>query len=255
MANLNSGTSGYPAALDTSPDLTDGSSGDEIVSAHQDGRGAAIVAIETELGTDPAGSTTDVKTRLAVAIEDNGQIKSSVIVATSPTAVSYAAGVFTISENRNVYQSGNLVQWRAVTVSGFTTTDGFIPLDDTPVQSSEGSGFGLSINLLPTATTSQVWVRGSIQGGHSAGARRCVALFLAGSTSAVTAFMSAAGPIAAMQMVNFDYRVTTVSTATTTYAVRVSGMEAGTYTLNGESGAGLFGNAAESTLSVYEIAN
>ena len=97
MANLNAGTTGYPGTLDTSPDLTDGSSGDEILSAHHDGRGAAIVAVETELGTDPAGSTTDVKTRLAVALNDDGTVKSAVIVAGGSTSVSYSGGVFTIT--------------------------------------------------------------------------------------------------------------------------------------------------------------
>ena len=36
----------------------------------------AVIAIETELGTDPAGSLTDVKTRLAVSINDDGTLKS-----------------------------------------------------------------------------------------------------------------------------------------------------------------------------------
>jgi hypothetical protein len=34
-----------------------------------------VRAIETELGTDPAGSMTDVKTRLAVCINSNGTLK------------------------------------------------------------------------------------------------------------------------------------------------------------------------------------
>src|SRR5438445_4417995 len=50
MANLNSGTSSFPTSLDTSPTLTDGASGDQIVAAHQNGRGTAIVNIETTMG-------------------------------------------------------------------------------------------------------------------------------------------------------------------------------------------------------------
>jgi len=96
MANLNNGTTSYPGGLDTSPDLTDGPAGDEIVSAHQDGRGAAIVALETELGTDPAGSTADVKTRLAVALNDDGTVKTSVIQQGAGASVAYTGGVFTI---------------------------------------------------------------------------------------------------------------------------------------------------------------
>ncbi len=41
-----------------------------------------VTAIETELGTDPAGSMTDVKTRLAVALNDNGSIKANAVITT-----------------------------------------------------------------------------------------------------------------------------------------------------------------------------
>ena len=37
----------------------------------------AVIAIQTELGTDPAGSLTDVKTRLAVSLNDDGTLKST----------------------------------------------------------------------------------------------------------------------------------------------------------------------------------
>ena len=39
----------------------------------------AIIAIENELGTDPAGSLADLKTRLAVSINDDGTIKSHTV--------------------------------------------------------------------------------------------------------------------------------------------------------------------------------
>jgi hypothetical protein len=39
----------------------------------------AIVATETELGTDPAGSLQDVKTRLAVALNNDGSVKDNAI--------------------------------------------------------------------------------------------------------------------------------------------------------------------------------
>jgi len=96
MANLNNGTTSYPGGLDTSPDLTDGPAGDEIVSAHQDGRGAAIVAIETELGLNPSGTVADVVTRLNASQNTDGTLLSGTIVAGSGAAVAYSGGVFTI---------------------------------------------------------------------------------------------------------------------------------------------------------------
>ena len=98
MANFtNTGTTGYPGVIDTRTALTDGATGDVIVANHPNGLGAAVLALETELGTDPAGSVVDVKTRLAVALNDNGTVKSSVISAGAGITTSYASGVFTIN--------------------------------------------------------------------------------------------------------------------------------------------------------------
>lgn len=98
MANITTtGTTGYPSAIDTRTALADGAAGDLIVSAHPNGLGAAVLAIETELGTDPAGTVADVKTRLDVSQNNDGTIKSSVIAAGGGAAVSYSSGVFTIS--------------------------------------------------------------------------------------------------------------------------------------------------------------
>ena len=97
MANITTtGTTGYPGTIDTRTSLSDGAAGDQIVSAHPNGLGAAVLAIETELGTDPAGTVADVKTRLDVSQNSDGTIKSSVITTGGGAAVSYSAGVFTL---------------------------------------------------------------------------------------------------------------------------------------------------------------
>jgi hypothetical protein len=72
MAELGSGNgTSYPAAIDTDNTLEV----DNTTTARADvpnDMGAAIVAIETELGTDPAGSVADVKTFLQAEHETNG---------------------------------------------------------------------------------------------------------------------------------------------------------------------------------------
>ena len=255
MANLNSGTSGYPAAVDTSPDLTDGASGDEIVSAHQDGRGAAIVAIETELGTDPAGSTTDVKTRLAVALNDDGSVKSTVIVANTPTSVSYSGGVFTLTTTPARYLSGNVVQMVSTQTVGATTTAITIPFDTTPILSSEGAGFGMNVDMKPTSTLNSVYVQADLCGAPTnAGAMATCGLFLAASSSAIVAAGEEC-PNDNPSHWGFTWKATTVSTATTTYALQI-GASAGTFTLSGDAtGAGQWGNVMVSTLRVWEVQN
>ena len=77
MAELGAGSgTGYPAALDTDTTQETDSSTTARADVPND-HAAAIVAIETELGTDPAGSKTDVKTRLAVALDNDGTLKQS----------------------------------------------------------------------------------------------------------------------------------------------------------------------------------
>ena len=72
MAEIGAGSgSGYPGALDTNSTLeVDGST---LARADvPNDLAAAVVAVETELGTDPAGSKTDVKTFLQVSHQTDG---------------------------------------------------------------------------------------------------------------------------------------------------------------------------------------
>lgn len=97
MANITTtGTTGYPGVLDTRTVLSDGTSGDEIVAAHPNGLGAAVLAIETELGVDPAGTAANVVTRLNISQNNDGTLKSTVVAAGTGATVDYTAGVFTI---------------------------------------------------------------------------------------------------------------------------------------------------------------
>jgi len=65
--------SSYPGSLDSFTTKTD--KVDLVDDDHINELQNSVVAIETELGTDPAGSVTDVKTRLAKIIADSGAIK------------------------------------------------------------------------------------------------------------------------------------------------------------------------------------
>lgn len=64
----------YPGALDTFAVKSDGE--DQIIyAAHVNDLQNSVVAVETELGTDPAGSAADLKTRLAIRMANDGKIK------------------------------------------------------------------------------------------------------------------------------------------------------------------------------------
>ena len=65
----------YPTGIDSFTTWVDDV--DVIVAAAVNDVEDQIVVIETELGTNPKGSMTDLKTRLAVSINDDGTLKTS----------------------------------------------------------------------------------------------------------------------------------------------------------------------------------
>lgn len=67
-------TSDYPGSLDTWTDVTDKE--DLVEQSDINKIKAAIEAIQTELGVNPAGSVTDLVSRLTVLLEDNGTLQN-----------------------------------------------------------------------------------------------------------------------------------------------------------------------------------
>jgi hypothetical protein len=83
----------YPAALDSFTTKVDGA-GNTILAAHVNAVQTSIVNTETELGTDPAGTATDVKTRLAVSLADDGDWRL-----TGSSTLTISGGVITATNN------------------------------------------------------------------------------------------------------------------------------------------------------------
>ena len=96
MANISVAVTSYPGTIDTRTTLVDGTGNDTIQAIHHNGVASAVISIETELGTDPAGSLTDVATRLNVALNADGTVRSTVVAAGAGASVAYSAGVFTL---------------------------------------------------------------------------------------------------------------------------------------------------------------
>jgi hypothetical protein len=100
VAELGSGNgTGYPGTLDTDNVLEVDSPSASKTKARANvpnDMGAAIVAIQKELGTDPAGTATDVKTRLAA--EHNNDGTHSDITASSATVSGNIIGALSIRD-------------------------------------------------------------------------------------------------------------------------------------------------------------
>lgn len=82
----------FPGSLYSYTTLVDGV--DYPQATHINTPNGEIVAIETELGTDPAGSMTNVKSRLAVSLADDGDLRL-----TGASTLTIASGVITATNN------------------------------------------------------------------------------------------------------------------------------------------------------------
>jgi len=87
--------SAYPGAVDTFTANTDDV--DDVIAADVNELQEGVVATQTELGTDPAGSCTDVKTRLAHSINDAGFLEFD-----TATELTISGGAITRTQNFHI---------------------------------------------------------------------------------------------------------------------------------------------------------
>ena len=82
----------YPATIDTYTPKVDGV--DQVLTADVNVIYTIAEALQTELGTDPAGTLTDVKTRLAISLTDAGYLRLQ-----AATGLTISSGAITVSRN------------------------------------------------------------------------------------------------------------------------------------------------------------
>lgn len=84
----------YPGALDSFTTKVDGV--DSYLAAHMNAVQTSVVNIETELGTDPAGSMTDIKSRLVVSLAADGDLALAGV-----SNLTITSGEITVTGNRH----------------------------------------------------------------------------------------------------------------------------------------------------------
>lgn len=105
----------YPSTVDSYTAKTDGV--DHVLAAHVNTLQTSVVAIETELGTDPAGSVPDVKTRLAVSHDDAGNLRFKAV-----SDLTVSGGVITVTQNRHRFDTeGGAATDDIDTINGLAT--------------------------------------------------------------------------------------------------------------------------------------
>ena len=142
MSELGSGSgSGYPAALDTNNTLEVNSPNAGKTKVRADvpnDLAAAVVAIQTELGIDPAGSLTDVKTNLQTEHGADGTHDNTKVV--------MLAGAQTVTGDK--------------TVSGATTVSGVMTFSAAPVlQGAAWPSFSAHNNDVAQSVANATWVK------------------------------------------------------------------------------------------------
>lgn len=147
--------------------------------------------------------------------------------------------------------NGKLIQTVTFSTGAVATGTTTIPLDDTIPQNTEGDQY-MSLAITPTSATSLLCIQSTIALSSSAAATMIVALFQDSTANAlgVVARVIANGNL---HTLNLTYWMTAGTTSATTFKIRAGGNAAGTTTLNGVSGARLFGGACTSNLSVTEV--
>ena len=108
----------YPSTIWTPSTKADNT--DDVEADHINDAQTEIVAVQTELGTDVAGSQTDLKTRLVRSLDGNGNV-----VLNDSTALTISAGAVTVTQNfHRIDTEASAASDDLVTING--GSDGFI---------------------------------------------------------------------------------------------------------------------------------
>jgi len=140
MAELGSGNgSGYPASLDTDtskevnqPNASKTKARAEVVND----LAAAIIAIQTELGVDPAGTLTDLKTFVQTEHNSNGTHKNTLVVMLAGSQTITGQKTFTTDPVFN--DAGILARYISVFDTAAKMTSGTVPLARLVAEASNG---------------------------------------------------------------------------------------------------------------------
>lgn len=134
-------------------------------------------------------------------------------------------------------------------LTGTTTTPA---LDDTIPQISEGDQI-TSRAITPRRIGNIILVQYETYcSGSNVGSSISHSLYEAGSANALVAKCTTSSVGAHMQNVYLSYRYTVTSLSTLTFSIR-TGINSGTYTINGSGGARLFGGSDRTSLLLTEL--
>ncbi len=148
--------------------------------------------------------------------------------------------------------SGSVVKTYGVITQATLTGTTTIPFDNTIPQATEGTNF-FSVAFAPTAIGNTIRVETTIFGAYSVAAHVIAALFQDATANALSAISMQTTATNQDVHLTLVYQFTAASTSATTLKLNVGGSTAGTFTLNGNAGASVFGGTATSSFRITEI--
>ena len=151
--------------------------------------------------------------------------------------------------------TGSVLQVVNATTNSFLSTTNTIPLDDTIPQNTEGAEF-LTCSITPISASSKLYISVVFNTCASVtGALSTIALFQDSTANALIACWGATStannPPPPMTL---SYSMTSGTTSSTTFKVRGGMNSAGTFQVNGASGARYLGGSMISFIGITEVA-
>lgn len=182
-----------------------------------------------------------------VPIGSNDQIL--IADSTQALGLKWAANNFTPSASNAL--AGSVVKVARTQTGSVATGTTTIPLDDTAPQNTEGNEY-MTLAITPTNASNTLLITITLLWSTSSGGTGTVALFQDSTASALAVGSTRQDNTGQLTCTTFSHSMVAGTTSSTTFKVRAS-VSAGTMTVNGASGARLFGGLAASSITIFEI--
>jgi hypothetical protein len=160
--------------------------------------------------------------------------------------------IVTSASNSNELPTGSLVQEVSTLSSAVATGTTLIPVDDTIPQITEGDQY-MTLAITPKSTTNVLEIMATVFCSHTAATDLIIALFQDANVNALAVNATYQGVATGKTTLTLSYTMAAGTTSATTFRIRGSGGNAGTFTFNGQAGARTFGTTPKSSIVIREI--
>ncbi len=185
-------------------------------------------------------------TRLSRAIASQAQAEAGTDTVTSMTPERTAQAIAALA-------TPNLVQIQTASTSALATGTTTMPQDDTIPQNTEGDEYE-TVTITPTSASNRLFISFVGLTSHTATGDVFAALFQDSTADALAAAAADIRTGTALALIALTHEMAAGTTSATTFKIRLGSPNAGTTSLNGQSGSRRFGAIPKSTMIVMEYA-